>query len=65
MAELMARSQVEESRTSRAMISAMTPQERAAMGLPEVGWERVVWGGLGLDEDDDAGGSLGRGEGGA
>jgi len=29
----------------------MSPEERAAMGLPESGWEHVVWGGLGLDED--------------
>lgn len=31
--------------------AALTPGQRAAMGLPEVGWERVVWGGLGLDDD--------------
>lgn len=43
-------SMVDEARRSRAMIAAMTPEERAAMGLPEVGWEQVVWGGLGLDE---------------
>jgi hypothetical protein len=36
----------------RARIAAMTPEERAAMGLPAVGWERVVWGGIGLDEDE-------------
>jgi hypothetical protein len=47
-------SMVDQARQSRAMIAAMTPQERAAMGLPEVGWERVVWGGLGLDEDGSA-----------
>jgi hypothetical protein len=47
------------------MIAAMTPTERAAMGLPEVGWERVGWGGLGLDEDDDAGGTSAGGESGA
>jgi hypothetical protein len=41
---------VEEARRSRAMIAAM-PEERAAMGLPEVGWEKVVWGGTGLGED--------------
>jgi hypothetical protein len=38
------------------MIAAMTAEERAAMGLPEVGWEKVVWGGIGLEEDDDPGG---------
>lgn len=42
---------VEEARKARAMIAAKTPAERAAMGLPEVGWERVVWGGLGLEDD--------------
>jgi SMI1/KNR4 family protein SUKH-1 len=42
--------EVEEARRSRAMIAAMTPEERAAMGLPEVGWEKVVWGGIGLEE---------------
>jgi len=31
----------------------MTPEQRAAMGLPSVGWERVVWGGIGLDEAAD------------
>jgi hypothetical protein len=29
----------------------MTPAERAAMGLPEVGWKKVVWAGIGLEED--------------
>jgi hypothetical protein len=52
-AELMARSQAEEARKARAHIAAMTPEARAAMGLPEVGWEKVVWGGIGLGEDED------------
>ena len=57
-AELMAHvlsdeSQVRQAREARAMIGRMTPEERAKMGLPEVGWERVVWGGLGWDEDED------------
>lgn len=30
---------------------SVTTEERRAVGLPEVGWERVVWGGLGLDDD--------------
>lgn len=47
-------SMVEQARASRAMIAAMTPEERAAMGLPEVGWESVVWGGLGLEDDESA-----------
>jgi hypothetical protein len=42
---------VEEARKARAMIAAMRPEERAAMGLPEVGWESVVWGGIGLDDE--------------
>lgn len=42
---------VNEARKARAMIAAKTPEERAAMGLPEVGWEKVVWGGLGLEDD--------------
>ena len=37
------------------MIAAMTPEARAAMGLPEVGWEKVVWGGIGLDDEDPSG----------
>jgi hypothetical protein len=41
---------VEEARKSRARIAAMSPEERRAMGLPEVGWEKVVWGGIGLNE---------------
>jgi hypothetical protein len=51
-ADLMARARVTEARRARERIAAMTPEQRAAMGLPEVGWERVVWGGIGLDEDD-------------
>ena len=52
MADLMASTQVREARAARARIAAMTPEERAALGLPEVGWERVVWGGIGLEEDE-------------
>jgi SMI1/KNR4 family protein SUKH-1 len=51
-ADLMAAAQVREARAARARIAAMTHEERAALGLPEVGWERVVWGGIGLDEDE-------------
>lgn len=43
---------IEQARQSRAAIAAKTPAERAAMGLPEVGWEKIVWGGLGLEDDD-------------
>jgi hypothetical protein len=45
---------VDEARKARARIAAMTPEERAAMGLPETGWEQVVWGGIGLEEDEGA-----------
>jgi len=56
MADLMARAQVEDARKARAHIAAMTPEARAAMGLPEAGWEKVVWGGIGLEEDGDGDG---------
>ena len=52
MQERIQQGMVEEARKSRARISAMSPEERRAMGLPEVGWEKVVWGGLGLEETD-------------
>ena len=42
---------VETARRSRELIAQMSIEERRAMGLPDEGWERVVWGGLGLDED--------------
>ena len=45
-------SMVEEARKSRARIAAKTPEERRAMGLPDVGWERVIWGGIGLEDDE-------------
>jgi hypothetical protein len=46
---------IEDARRSRALIAAKTPKERRAMGLPDVGWERVVWGGLGLEDDESTG----------
>jgi hypothetical protein len=55
MAVLMATSQVAQAREARAHIAAMTPEARAAMGLPEVGWEEIVWGRIGLDDDEDEG----------
>jgi hypothetical protein len=42
----------EHARISREYLAALSPGERAAMGLPETGWEAVVWGGLGLDDDE-------------
>jgi hypothetical protein len=48
-------SMVAAARTARAHIAAMTPQQRVQIGLPEQGWERVVWGGLGLEPDQPDG----------
>lgn len=42
---------VEAARAARARIAAMTPAQRAEMGLPEQGWERIVWGGIGLEPE--------------
>jgi hypothetical protein len=44
--------QVNQAREARAAIGRMSPEERRKMGLPDVGWERVVWGGLGWDEPE-------------
>lgn len=43
---------VRAAQAARETIARMTPEERAAMGLPEVGWEAVVWGGIGLEDAD-------------
>jgi hypothetical protein len=51
MAEQLRDYQLKAARDARESIGRMTPQQRAAMGLPETGWERVVWGGIGLDDD--------------
>lgn len=51
LAEQVAAANLQAAREARARIAAKTPEERAQMGLPEVGWERIVWGGLGLDEE--------------
>lgn len=40
---------VEQARAARAHIASLSQEERMAMGLPEVGWESVVWGGIGWD----------------
>lgn len=50
MQERIQSSILEQARASRARIAAMSPEERRSMGLPDVGWEKVVWGGLGLEE---------------
>ena len=55
MAELMSPEyQAKQAREAREAIGRMTPQERAAMGLPETGWEEVVWGGLGWEDPGEA-----------
>jgi hypothetical protein len=51
LAERIRTSQIQQAREARARFAAMTPEERAGFGLPAVGWEQVVWGGLGLDEE--------------
>ena len=54
MAEFMSPEyQAKQAREAREAIGRMTPQERAAMGLPETGWEEVVWGGVGWDGPGD------------
>jgi hypothetical protein len=49
--EVMRKMMIDEARRSRAYFAAMTPEERAAYGFPEVGWESQIADGLGLDED--------------
>jgi hypothetical protein len=50
MQAMMRESMAASIRQTRAYFDAMTPDERAAYGLPEVGWEREM--GLAVDEDD-------------
>ena len=52
IAEQMATSDVETARQARETIGRMSIEERRAMGLPDVGWEQVVWGGIGLEPDE-------------
>ncbi len=47
--------QLQQAREARAAIGRMTLEERRAMGLPDEGWEAVVWGGLGWEPDDQSG----------
>jgi hypothetical protein len=51
VAERTQASMLQEARKARERIGAMTVEERRAMGLPDVGWEKVVWGGLGWEDD--------------
>ena len=48
----MDRAMAEHARVAREYLAGLTPAQRAAMGLPEVGWEDVVWGGLGREDPD-------------
>jgi hypothetical protein len=59
MAELMSpESQVRQAQEARAAIGRMSVEERRKMGLPDVGWEKVVWGGIGwVEPDPDEGGA--------
>ncbi len=52
MQPMMPEAMAESVRQTRAYFAAMSPAERAEYGLPEVGWEREIGGGLGLEEDD-------------
>ena len=52
MQEVMRKARIDSARQSRAWFAAMTPEQRSSYGLPEVGWERQIVGGLGLDDDD-------------
>jgi hypothetical protein len=45
--------QVQQAREARAAIRAMSLEERREMGLPDEGWEEVVWGGIGWPPDED------------
>ena len=51
-AAMLAEAERRAARDAREAIAGMTPEARAAMGLPEVGWENVVWGGVGLEGDE-------------
>lgn len=49
--DFMRQMMIDEARRSRAYFAAMTPEERASYGFPEVGWEYQIADGLGMDED--------------
>jgi hypothetical protein len=51
--DFMRQMMIDEARRSRAYFAAMTPEERASYGFPEVGWESQVAHGLGMDEDEE------------
>jgi len=51
-AGMMRKAMIEQVKASRAYFAATTPEQRAARGLPEVGWEEQLHGHLGLSEDE-------------
>ena len=51
--DVMRQMMIDEARRSRAYFAAMTPEERASYGFPEVGWESQIADGLGMDEDEE------------
>jgi SMI1 / KNR4 family (SUKH-1) len=51
--DFMRQMMIDEARRSRAHFAAMTPEERAAFGFPEVGWEYQIADGLGMEEDEE------------
>lgn len=51
--DFMRQMMIDEARRSRAYFGAMTPEERASYGFPEVGWEYQIADGLGMEEDEE------------
>ena len=51
--DMMRKAMIDGVRQSRAYFAAMTPEQRASYGLPEVGWEKQIGGHLGLDDELD------------
>ena len=51
--DFMRQMMIDEARRSRAYFGAMTPEERAAFGFPDVGWEYQIADGLGMEEDEE------------
>jgi hypothetical protein len=51
--DVMRQMMIDEARRSRAYFAAMTPEERASYGFPDVGWESQIADGLGMDEDEE------------
>ena len=52
-ADIIRQARIDSVRQSRAYFAAMTPEQRAEYGLPEVGWEKQIGGHLGLDDELD------------